>query len=491
MKLYLVVLLVSAGVALGRVHKHTSVDKRNHVKNKDYLTKTNRVPKEQALLPQEESSEEMEATWLDTCDECKNVVQQIDTYLQDETKIQELKNMLSLVCDVLPGSEKDECKSLVSNLDFVIHELQPLLKNPTAFCQTIHLCGARGRKSYFSKLGLMALKYRLFKGTLRNDALCDECKFAITELKAVWDQKSIQDEAKQLLDGLCSQLGSYKATCDSLVNTYFPLIVQEIDRLLSDPANACSEIGLCSSKLFSARGHSLVPSRRGKVTLHRDRHSEIMNFLRRGGRIQTKDGTSTGCSVCVYSVGVILETLKLDPALLQSWASGIENICSAFPAQNWQPGCQDFLSIYLEPVLRVTVDSISAKQVCSFFKACTSSTYERRFEYQSLKQRSSSSGVGNEVVCESCRLMAEFLKTECSQQSFQTEVKNELKQVCNFVPGQYADACEQAVEQYVPYVFNLAVTELDPDTICPELSLCPQRQVVEEERSDEEQLIEE
>jgi saposin len=334
----------------------------------------------------------------------------------------------------------------------------------------------------------MAMKYHMFRGSQRGSALCDECKLAIAELKTVWEQKAIQDEAKELLDDLCDQLGSYKDTCDNLVSSYWPLVVQEVDALLSNPESACSEIGLCASRIFNARGHKLTPSRRGKVTLHAERNSHVLAFIRRLTRIQTREGASTGCSVCVYSVGVMLETLKLDPDLLKSWAEGIQNICTEFPTA-MQPGCNDFLSIYLEPVLRVTVNSVSPRKVCTMVKACTSSTYESRFEYQVL--RASRPRVGSEIVCESCKLLAEFLKTECANPDFQTEVKNELKQICNFVPGQYADTCEQLIESYIPQLFNLAETELDPNTICPELSLCPQTRVEENSESEEteEQLI--
>lgn len=81
----------------------------------------------------------------------------------------------------------------------------------------------------------------------------------------------------------------------------------------------------------------------------------------------------------------------------------------------------------------------------------------------------------NEVLCEACKTLADFLKYECRQRSFQLALANELKQICDVVPGRYATQCDNFVDQYVPYAVQMIVQELNPRTVSPELHMCPAR----------------
>jgi len=274
---------------------------------------------------------------------------------------------------------------------------------------------------------------------------------------------------KHFLDTLCNYLGSYKGACDNLVDAYFPVIVYDIDQKLSNPDQTCTNLGLCKTGSFLIKGLLFFPPTFRKVRqIQQPKNSELMHFMNRMGRVQTRSGSSTGCTVCVYSFTAILDTLKFDRQLLQSWADGIQNICKMFPT-DLQPGCNDFLSIYLEPVLRVTIDSISARDICNLLHACSSSKFERPL------LRAQPKGVNGPIVCESCRLLAEFLKNQFQDKSFRDEIQQEIKYICDLVPGVYADQCDNIVDNYIPRMFDSLVAELNPDTACPAMKMCSPR----------------
>jgi saposin len=479
MKLFVTLILVSIGVISGRVHHRSGANAVGKNPNKHYLLKHNRIPKERVV-----DEGPPEASLFDACAECKTLVQEIDTIIDDQSKIEEMKMILNLVCDALPSEYKDECKNLVQNLDVLIHKLRPLLKDPQAFCTEIHLCGGgMGSGAAQVLLGLAKLQInRLTTGSRqRGGALCDECKFAVTELETLLKQKTIQDELKVMLEQLCNYLGNYKDECVTLIDTYFPMLIQELLALLGSPEQVCAELGLCNTRTLTVHALQLFPPSKGRVTLHRSRESHLLRFFRRMGRIQTRMGKNTGCTICLYSVDALLETVKNDPQILESWAAGLENVCKVFPTE-LQPGCDDFLGIYLEPALRVTVDSVTSREVCDMVHACSATKFEAAILHHQTGR------VNSEIACESCKLLAEFLKTELGQQSVQDELKEELKQVCNFVPGKYVDQCDEIVNDYVPYAINLLLTELDPNTLCPELRLCSPHEIDEDRDASSESI---
>lgn len=55
----------------------------------------------------------------------------------------------------------------------------------------------------------------------------------------------------------------------------------------------------------------------------------------------------------------------------------------------------------------------------------------------------------------------------------QAEIQHALDQVCGIVPSQYKDTCNGLIQQYGPEVIALLINEVEPQTICPQLKLCP------------------
>lgn len=84
-------------------------------------------------------------------------------------------------------------------------------------------------------------------------------------------------------------------------------------------------------------------------------------------------------------------------------------------------------------------------------------------------------GMNGPIVCESCKLLAEFLKTQFQDKSFREEIQQEIKYICDLVPGVYADQCDNIVDNYIPRMLDSLVAELNPDTACPAMKMCAPR----------------
>jgi hypothetical protein len=210
-------------------------------------------------------------------------------------------------------------------------------------------------------------------------------------------------------------------------------------------------------------GFPVSESRQGRLTpnVGLNRFRFLVN------RLHTTKGMNVGCVMCKFSIGTLVDAIKDDPSILDGIANDLKEICKIMPQETIRPGCVDFLNVYAKSVIILTLDEINSQQICQDFHLCSS------HELREIRENANNLQWKNEVVCEACKTMADFLKFECQQRSFQESVTNEVKQVCDVMPGSIATSCDNLMDQYVPYVIQLLVNELDPYTICPELHLCP------------------
>lgn len=131
----------------------------------------------------------------------------------------------------------------------------------------------------------------------------------------------------------------------------------------------------------------------------------------------------------------------------------------------------------------MTLDEINTRQICQDFHLCSP------HELREIRRNRENLSWKNEVVCDACKTMADFLKYECRQRSFQQALADEIKHVCDLVPSSYAQQCDNVVDQYVPYVLQMLVQELNPNTICPELHMCATSRVPEQAEPEQARIV--
>lgn len=417
---------------------------------------------------------------LSPCDDCKSLVNRIKAVIDDQQKLQELKEMLNLFCDTT-GSYKEECKEIVQNIDNVAQELKPFLDNPEEVCRELHLCGSNERVARVLQVFLLFVKkavYQIDDPAGGSGALCDECKFAMTELKALIEDKSIQDEIKQELDDFCGYLGSIQDECKSLIDQFYPELIQELEQLLNNPEGICSTMGLCGTQRLALPGVPLTEARVGRVLPN----VGLNKFRFLMTRLHTKDGLNVGCIMCKYSIRSLVDAIKDDSTILDGVEDAMKQICGIMPSLMYKPGCEDFLNEYAKPVIILTLEQINSKQLCQDLHVCSA------HEMREMERNRFDRDWKNEVMCDSCKTLAEFLKYECSQRSFQVSLANEAKQLCDTIPSSLASQCDNLMDQYIPLAIQMLVEELEPNTICPEIHLCPERrssldlQTIEEDK---------
>ncbi|CAK5006265.1 unnamed protein product [Meloidogyne enterolobii] len=63
--------------------------------------------------------------WTDACDECKIIINKIVEVAKDPTKLEELKLLLTAMCETT--EYREECRLFVKKLDLFIDRLLPFL----------------------------------------------------------------------------------------------------------------------------------------------------------------------------------------------------------------------------------------------------------------------------------------------------------------------------------------------------------------------------
>ncbi|CAK5011659.1 unnamed protein product [Meloidogyne enterolobii] len=173
--------------------------------------------------------------WTDACDECKIIINKIVEVAKDPTKLEELKLLLTALCDTT--GYREECLMFVKRLDLFIDRLLPFLQNTDKVCKDLHICKNR-KLEHFHRVGV---------------------HFA-SQLEDIDNAK--QEVHDWLEENVCSHTGKYKELCSQYLDETLPEFFLELKTLLSDQKKFCEDLELCPAMSFPSIGS---PYRRAKL----------------------------------------------------------------------------------------------------------------------------------------------------------------------------------------------------------------------------------
>lgn len=218
------------------------------------------------------------------CDICLMVVMKIDEALEDETKEGEVLDYAENACNILPDEYSDQCKAAIEMYGAQIIKMLEAQLDPKTICGSIGLCSAISKELPAAciqpkVLGMCrALMPRFFFNSVTNNcesfnfggcggnennfeteeecrntcvqALnltpCEDCKLAVTYLRAFLSDPENTADLVQALEQVCDTVpGSFRDECQDMVDTYGTLIINHVDTLM-DPNFMCEKMQLCS-----------------------------------------------------------------------------------------------------------------------------------------------------------------------------------------------------------------------------------------------------
>jgi len=152
----------------------------------------------------------------------------------------------------------------------------------------------------------------------------------------------------------------------------------------------------------------------------------------------------------------------------------LDSACSVIPDQSIASECQDMVNQYLAEVISIVESELDPQMVCSLLGLCSGLEDKVRHAQLLRAKPISLDGKLGGDICVDCKQLVTDLKAQFTSATTEKEVEDLLKQQLCSQLGPLADECNQLVEAYVPQIFDMLATQLDPDMLCQALGLCNQ-----------------
>jgi len=410
---------------------------------------------------------------IDMCDDCQAILIKLKNAAEDEDEMTRIVAEVNAACDELGQDYAPTCRKLANNLPALLQTMKTYLDEPEATCRMMKFCPGNVWTKTVGKLVYMTSKNAYLKrrqGTGLGDIACDECKFVVEELKKELEDQQTQEQIRQALHGACAHLGRYEQKCVELVDAYLDQLIAELDQGLSDPQAVCQEAGLCqgpgNSRLFSMLANPLLPvnfpTRQNLPRIVNQQAPALSAIARVLRKLRTSSGINAVCSMCRSSF-TLLEKILQRESESKTIIRATQSFCRTL-SRKPRTQCLEFLREYGSSVMTMTMQQLRPDKVCLDVQMCKA---------EDLRQiLGIGEDVRNEVECEACKVMVEYLQTEIRQPEVQTELTQLFEKGCQYLPTQYQSECTQFADNYVQAIIQVITSE-EPVQLCQQIHECP------------------
>ncbi|XP_028408448.1 prosaposin-like isoform X2 [Dendronephthya gigantea] len=404
----------------------------------------------------------------DQCDECKAAVAKLNAYVKaNPSKVIEI---LTNLCGGIPVVA-EQCKSAVQkNKKEVIAFLSNVTADGERLCKDLELCSSTDNVKIIKEILLTKLKGHPYIRALKSVKAdyCEECKLVFGEIKDLLQDKDMQKEIISAVEALCDEFGSFAAQCKTYVDTYLPLVLEELASL-DDPTTICDELGLCNAThkavgIMSALEHLqplaesvLVPIMPGPVILTPPKNVE---------------SDEDKCEECEATMKLVNYYATNNSTQL---VAVMREMCATLGSKAKM--CNDTVT-YFGSTLIKTIKDVTAhpKKLCTELGMCSSNSKEEFIKNVFVANLKTHPSIQNRLTskdnfCDECKLVFAEVKDILEDKSMQEGLTTLLESLCADL-GSFADQCKTYVEAYLPLILEALASMDDPSKVCTELGLC-------------------
>nr|XP_054773857.1 uncharacterized protein LOC129281952 isoform X4 [Lytechinus pictus] len=346
----------------------------------------------------------------DPCADCKTFITDVQGMLMNETVENMITAELVQVCSYF-GSFADQCQTYVSQYATLVYSLLASELNPDQICASIDFCPAQTH-----------LKFQTPR--VDNPQVCTLCQNVVGAVETYISSQANQNFIVQELDSLvCANLPSILSLqCKSLVKTYTPMIINLILTYF-EPKMLCTEIKLCP-------GVSSL-----KI-----------------------NGDSEFCDDCKKFMGDI-QALLTNTTFQQGIITELEGLC--VNAGSFEAECKSLIETYAPTVFAIIVSELDPTTACTAIELCPGGSAPMVALTKTDPQ-----------FCSACKSLLTDVVSLLSNQTFENEILAQVEKLCAMAGSLQAE-CELLVKTYGLAAFSYLEAELDPNTVCTEIGLCP------------------
>jgi hypothetical protein len=268
--------------------------------------------------------------------------------------------------------------------------------------------------------------------------LCGICTTLVNELKSIISSSStIQDVDNEIAKVCQAELGSgfMDELCKDGLDAVAGYLLKDIQNGMSAQA-VCADVHLCSGA-----------SKR--TVFHRAMLAD-----------------SPLCTACKGLIGTLDQELT-NPTVSADIEKEVMKVCMVVPSGDREM-CQNVISNYWNMLWTKIVALLSADSICSDLQLCSAS-------WAPVFRRAIGDGTDpwNQVECNFCTMLFNFVEQNLVSSNMQTQLENELKQVCNMIPNtEYQQKCVSMLDKYAGLLFTELQGIVSPSHMCPILHMC-------------------
>ncbi|XP_033643783.1 uncharacterized protein LOC117303652 isoform X4 [Asterias rubens] len=361
------------------------------------------------------------------CDECMTFIGEVHDVLNSGDLQTDVITLIKGLCDKL-GSKAETCKELVDLFGKELLEKLVTELVPSKVCTLLDLC---------QKAPTPKIKSQLLSKVKADP--CTDCKQIFTDLKDLLNNATVQKTVFNEVIMACEVLGLSADTCKQYINTYGPLVIDELLQFL-DGDQICQAVGLC--KANNKVGHVLLK----KV-------------------IRVNADPCADCKQIFSDLDDILANKSVQQIILKQ----LIQVCTELGLSDTI--CQE-VALFEPEVLNYIIQLLKPDTMCGFLGQCSSDVtmkLSKLAQQANINKLQMSTANGN--ICTDCEQIIDDLKDLISNKTIDTILENSLVSLCESI-GVSADICSQYIDEYGPLVLDFILSQLDSPTICKELQLC-------------------
>ena len=360
-----------------------------------------------------------------TCSQCRSIESFLIKKIQTSDFDEVLTKFLNLCGEM--SSYSDSCSSLVLSYFAEVFNLSKTYISNNGICDVTTICHDNFQKDL---------------ATMKSDDIpCQLCEQFVLHLRELLIANTSEVEFKNLLEGVCKQMGQFNDECKVIVDQYYIEIYQYLSLNLN-ASKACVMVGICKGTdsamsfpnmpLVSVDIHPMPKQQNDSEYFWANLEvDEIDDDLLTS--IITKSNTeSKFCVLCEYVMHFVQEDCQ-QPMTKQEIEDIVFGICKKLP-KIMSTECVNLIELYGDKIVSLLVQSIDARHICPAIKLCPPD--------------SSSVELTENKSCPLCLFAIQELLVQIDNQKTKQNIEVALSKLCNHLTDKMKYQCTQFVVKY-------------------------------------------
>lgn len=276
---------------------------------------------------------------------------------------------------------------------------------------------------------------------LKEHAFFDNCDVCVKFFKGAKD--FLEDETMRktavllMKEEICPLFGEFEKTCRVAVDHYANDILDFLASRI-DPDAICKVVHICP-----------------------DNGTVVQMFkLKDAKRFDDVDGSKGTCEMCKFLIDELKKFIGSEPTE-EKIEEALEKLCSLMP-ESMKHACDDFVKKYSQLIIKLLLENMDTVKICEAVHLCP----------DSVEKCPKKSGMTSIDKCEVCEIIMGFLEGLLELNSTVEQIERAALKVCNFLPCQYKDFCDDLIEEYMPLIVKALVEKIKPHEACELLNMC-------------------